>query len=95
MMAQTPARTVGVQSYCFRYFKDLQKVCRLVREIGVDSIELCGVHADFNDPAKFADVVAQLSEAGIRIVSLGVQTFTGDAAKERKWFECARRRGPS
>lgn len=92
-MATTPARNVGVQSYCFRHFKDNREVCRLIRQIGLDSVEICGVHADFNDPAAFKDVVALYSDAGIRIVSLGVQTFVGDTDRERKWFQCAHAAG--
>ncbi len=47
----------GVQSYCFRNFKNNADVAQKVREIGVDKIELCGVHADFNQPSAFKDVV--------------------------------------
>jgi sugar phosphate isomerase/epimerase len=78
----------GVQSYCFRDFKDNAEVAKKVREIGVDKLELCGVHADFNKPSAFKDVVQIYRDAGISLVSLGVQTFTG-AAGERDWFECA------
>ncbi|MGA3067675.1 MAG: sugar phosphate isomerase/epimerase family protein [Tepidisphaeraceae bacterium] len=88
-MKTTPARSVGVQSYCFRHFKDIAEVCKLVRGIGVYSVELCGVHADFADPEKFKATAALCAQSGIRIVSIGVQTFTGDAPRERKWFECA------
>src|ERR1700747_2711530 len=78
----------GVQSYCFRNFKDNADVAKKVREIGVDKIELCGVHADFNKPSAVKDVVKTYTDAGVSIISLGVQTFTG-AASERDWFECA------
>lgn len=90
MPALSPARDFGVQSYCFREFKDNAEVGQLVRKIGVDKLEICGVHADFNDPQSFGKVVDTYKAAGVSIVSLGVQTFTGDAAVERKWFECAK-----
>jgi sugar phosphate isomerase/epimerase len=86
----TAARRVGVQSYCFRHFKENRKVCELVRQIGVDLVEICGVHADFNDPESFKQVMKIYRGAGIRIASLGVQTFVGDVGRERKWFECAK-----
>jgi sugar phosphate isomerase/epimerase len=89
----SPARNVGVQSYCFRNFKENGQVSRLVLGIGVDSVEICGVHADFDDPEGFKKVVALYAEAGVRIVSLGVQTFVGDVARERKWFQCAQAAG--
>ncbi len=84
---------LAVQSYCFRNFKDNRKVIELVRECGLSAIELCGVHADFADPAGFADVAALYRENGIRIVSIGVQTLAGNEAIERNYFECVRAAG--
>lgn len=78
----------GVQSYCFRNFKDNTEVAAKVREIGLDKIEVCGVHADFDDPAAWKDVVNQYADNGVAVVSIGVQTFIGDD-KEKAWFECA------
>lgn len=78
----------GVQSYCFRHFKDNAIVAKKVRGIGLDKIELCGVHADFNTPEAFGDVVSIYQNEGVSIVSLGVQTFEGREL-ERAWFECA------
>jgi len=77
----------GVQSYCFRHFKDNVEVAKKVREIGVDKIEICGVHADFSDPSRFAQEMKIYENAGVSVVSLGVQTFKGEDS-ERAWFEC-------
>ncbi|MDR3709089.1 MAG: sugar phosphate isomerase/epimerase [Capsulimonadaceae bacterium] len=84
---------IGVQSYCFRGFKDNAKVASLVREIGVNAIELCGVHIDFNNESVFDSVIKTYRDAGVQIVSIGVQGFNGDEAKERQWFEFAKRAG--
>ena len=78
----------GVQSYCFRAFKDNAVVARKVREIGLDSIELCGVHADLANLESVKNAVKIYRDAGVSIVSIGVQTFTG-AESERVWFEAA------
>jgi sugar phosphate isomerase/epimerase len=78
----------GVQSYCFREFKKNADVAQKVREIGVSKVEICGVHADFHKPGDFKEVVKTYRDAGIELVSLGVETFVGDA-KERDAFECA------
>jgi sugar phosphate isomerase/epimerase len=78
----------GVQSYCFRYFKENPVVAAKVRGIGLDKIELCGVHAEFDQPEAFGSVVDIYRKAGVSIVSIGVQTFDG-LDHERKWFECA------
>lgn len=89
-MATSPARDFGVQSWCFREFKDNATLAKLVRQIGVDKIEICGVHADFSRPEAFGEVVKTHKDAGVSIVSMGVQTFVGNADVERKWFECAK-----
>jgi sugar phosphate isomerase/epimerase len=78
----------GVQSYCFRQFADNRVVAAKVRECDLDKIELCGVHADFDAPEKFGEVVQIYREAGVGIISIGVQTFGGDD-REKRWFECA------
>lgn len=78
----------GVQSYCFRHFRDNAVVASKVRAIGLNKIEVCGVHSDFSDPVGFETDVKTYTDAGVQIVSIGVQTFSG-ADSERTWFECA------
>ena len=78
----------GVQSYCFREFKNNADVAAKVLEIGLDQVEVCGVHADFHRPSAFKDVVKTYHDASVAIVSLGVEIFVGDE-KERDAFECA------
>ncbi len=82
------ARDFGVQSYCFREVKDNRVVARHVREIGLEKIEVCGVHADFNNQTAWKDVIAQYNDAGVSIISIGVQTFSGND-REEEWFESA------
>ncbi len=84
---------LGVQSYCFRGFKENSKVCELVKEIGVNAIELCGVHLDFTDESQFDAAISAYQDNGVKIVSIGVQGFSGDAAVEEKNFEFTRRAG--
>ena len=84
----SPALDFGVQSYCFRHYKDNQTVAEKVKAIGVDKVELCEVHADFSDPAAFKKVVKIYRDAGVKICSIGVQTFNG-LDSEKSWFECA------
>lgn len=92
-MTSPIADRLGVQSFCFRGFKDNAQVAGMVRELGLERIELCAVHADFNDLNRWKGVLQTYEDAGVRIVSLGVQTFTGDEATERNWFECAKAAG--
>ena len=78
----------GVQSFCFRHFKDNADVAQKVLDIGVQSIEVCAVHADFNNPEGWKDIVKTYNDKGVDIVSIGVQTFTGQDS-DRDFFECA------
>lgn len=78
----------GVQSYCFREFKKNEDVAAKAREIGVDKLEICAVHADFHKPSAFKDVVKIYRDAGVSLISLGVETLEGKE-NERDLFECA------
>jgi len=84
---------LGAQSYCFRHFKENRQVLELLQECGLQRIELCGVHVDFSAESTFDEVIATYREGGVEIVSIGVQRFQGDAAREAKYFEFARRAG--
>ena len=89
----TPARTPGVQSWTFRQAKTTDDLLARLRESGATSLEICGVHADFDKPTLDLTTITTLRSAGIAIRSMGVQTFTGDVAKEKRWFDFARAAG--
>ena len=78
----------GIQSFCFRNFKSNKDVVKKVKEIGLDKIEICEVHADFKDAESWKEVVHLYQNSGVSIISIGVQTFTGDPS-EKLYFECA------
>ncbi|MEM6855298.1 MAG: sugar phosphate isomerase/epimerase [Planctomycetota bacterium] len=84
----SPALDFGVQSWCFRHYKDNATVAEKAKAIGVDAIELCAFHASFDDVEAFKDVVKVYRDADVAIHSMGVQTFEGKDG-ERNWFECA------
>ena len=92
-MAISAARDFGVQSFCFRNFKDNKTVAELTKKIGVNKIELCAIHADFDDVDAFKRVLDIYHKADVEVVSIGVQTFVGDVAREKKWFQCAKAAG--
>src|SRR4051812_48478289 len=83
----------GIQSWCFRSFKTNEEVADLVKECGLSAIELCGIHADFADEKQFAKVVDIYKKKGVRIASIGVQTFGNKPDVERKNFEFAKLAG--
>lgn len=80
--------TLGVQSYCFRNFKDNAQVAQKVKEIGLDRVEVCRVHADFHNVPEWKEAVKVYEGAGVKIVSIGVETFDGDS-KDEAIFESA------
>jgi sugar phosphate isomerase/epimerase len=86
-------QNLGVQSYCFRGFKPLPDLIAQVKAIGINQIELCGVHVDFNNESTFEDAIAPFKTAGIAISSIGVQTFRNDPVAEEKWFRFAKLAG--
>ena len=92
-MTNSAARDFGVQSYCFRHFKDNAQVAEMTKKIGVKKIELCAVHADFDDVDAFKRILDIYHQADVQVVSIGVQTFLGDVGRERKWFQCAKAAG--
>mgnify|MGYP006266977625 CR=1 FL=1 len=79
---------LGIQSFCFRTLKDASELCPVLKDLGLNRLEVCAVHADFNDLPAWEQEVAIYKNHGIDVISIGVQTFTGDEA-ERTWFEAA------
>jgi inosose dehydratase len=78
---------LSVQSFCFRGTKDNAAVAALVGRCGLSAIELCGVHVDFTTPAAFAGAIRAYSDAGVAIVSAGVNGMEADDAKNRPLFQ--------
>lgn len=93
-MSTSPTRDIGVQSFCFRNFKDNVRVAAMVKQLDLDKIEICGIHSDsFADLETWKDAVALYRDAGVEIVSIGVQGFSGDEETERRWCACAQAAG--
>ena len=87
------AEELGVQSFCFRNFKDNARTAELVEECGHSRIELCGVHVDFQDPGTFDRAISAYRAAGVQIVGTGVNGIAGDTPEERNVFEFAKAAG--
>ena len=93
MPALSHARDVGVQSWSFREFKTPEALCGKLKEVGVTATEVCGVQANFDDASQHDAPIAALKKEGMRVFSIGVQTFTGNTAVERQWFDFAKKAG--
>lgn len=86
-------KDLGIQSYCFRGFKENSRVAELLKSCGVNVIELCAVHVDFNDTKKSAAVLETYHNHGVCIEAIGVEGFRGNAAADKKRFDFARHAG--
>ena len=86
-------RPLSVQSFCFREFPDNTRTTELVKEVGLAGIEICGVHTDFMDELAHEPLIKLYSDAGVSIVSIGVNQITGNEAADRKLFEFAKKAG--
>lgn len=84
---------IGVQSYCFREFKDHKTIAQMVREAGLDRIELCAVHVNFDESGSFDEIIGIYQEAGVNIGSIGVERFRNDPKAEMNRFEFAKKAG--
>lgn len=80
------SKKLGIQSWCFRSYKETGKIVEALRQCGVDGIELCGVHIDIHHPE---ETVRQYTDSGIRITAFGVHHFSNDETAARKVFELA------
>jgi sugar phosphate isomerase/epimerase len=78
---------IGIQSWCFREFKTNAEVAKVLKSCGVDNIELCGVHADFNSPEANEEAVATYKDYGVTILSTGVNDLNGEEAHDRPLLE--------
>lgn len=86
-------KDLGIQSYCFRGIKDNAMIAELLKKCGVNVIELCAVHVDFNDEKKSAKVLETYEKHGIRVAAIGVEGFVNKPVSEKKRFEFATRAG--
>ena len=84
-----------MQSFCFRGFASNEEVAAKAREIGLAAVEPCGVHIDFADDSAHDAAIAAYRDAGVRLVSCGVNTIRGDGSGAEGCFRFARRAGLS
>jgi sugar phosphate isomerase/epimerase len=85
--------TLGIQSYCFRGFKDNAKVAELLKQTGLSRIEVCAAHIDFSDESLHEPTIAAYEDAGCKVVSIGVENIDIDSADLRKRFEFCKKAG--
>lgn len=84
---------IAIQSWCFRHFKAVPDFLTQLKDAGVNATELCALHANFNDPSTYSQTKSTFEAAGVKIVAIGVETMTGDPAKDKPKFEFCRALG--
>lgn len=85
--------TVGIQSYTFRNF-NLEQAMQRTADLGLRNVELFRGHLPTNANAQQIDAAkALLRRHNITPIAFGVETFTNDAAANRRLFEFGRNLG--
>jgi inosose dehydratase len=98
--AQAPAAddgfggfTVGIQSYTFRNF-NFEQAMQRIADLGLRNVELFRNHVPLNStPQQLDTIKATLRRLNITPISFGVESFTNNAANNRRTFEFARNLG--
>ncbi len=83
----------AVQSWCFRGFETNQEVAEHTRAIGLAAVELCAKHIDFNNRAGHDAALRTYRDAGVDIVSAGVNTLSDSEPAMRPLFEFVKAAG--
>ena len=84
---------LGLQSYCLRGIKDNDDVAAAVRACGLRRIEVCAVHAAFDDSEGVGTLASRYRENGVPIVSIGVNRIGPDREAAERLFACAKAAG--
>jgi len=80
---------LSVQSYCFRDFKDKAALLGKVKDVGLDAVEICGVHVNFGDKLDEQRYIDLANADSIRTVSSGINGFPKNEDEVEKQFEFA------
>jgi inosose dehydratase len=86
---------MGVQSYCFRNFKSLDEMIKMVKTLNLAHVEIWpdGHLPVGTAPDALKAAVDRVHEAGLTIDACGVVAFKNDEAEARKIFEYAKALG--
>ncbi|HEX7897970.1 MAG TPA: sugar phosphate isomerase/epimerase [Planctomycetota bacterium] len=85
---------MGIQTYSLRAF-DLDKCLEIVKDLGLKHLQFySGKQAKITDDAAAIDALKKkLADAGLKVLSWGVEGFGKDAAANKKKFEFAKAMG--
>lgn len=84
------SREIGVKSYSFRNITDNAEVAKVARRCGVATVDLSGCHVNYDEPDRWAGVIAGYRDAGVRLTGIGVVQAKPEEAWNRRFFEFAK-----
>ena len=85
---------LGIQSYAIREYNTIESACEAMKELGLDTLELCSDQCNFDNKAECEHVLEVCKEYGITISTIGVEEFTArDSEKALNRFEFAKAAG--
>lgn len=85
---------LGLQSWSIRNFKTIDEAADTLVSLGLDTLEICGVHADFNDEKSCAHVLEVCGRKGITLSCMGVEGFSAkNIANAENRFSFAKQAG--
>jgi len=85
-------KELGIKSYCFRDFKDNRTVVKMLKECGVDRLDISGTHFNIHQPETWDEVFQTYSDGGIALIGM-TAGLTDDPAHNRRVFQFAQRAG--
>ena len=85
---------LGIQSYAIREYNTIESACEAMKELGLDTLELCSVQCNFDDKVECSLVLDVCAKNGITISTIGVEGLTArDPEKALARFEFAKAAG--
>ncbi len=85
---------LGIQSYCFRKYKDISGLTDALKQAGLQYVEIWPGHVSFELSRKeINQALNEIQNTGITVSSYGQVTFKNDEETARKAFNFAREAG--
>ena len=84
---------LGCQSWCYRAFKGTSTIAGMLRESGLDTLEICDAHINFFDREQWKKTVEEIRAEGIKISACGICGMNTNEDAMRSLFEFGKEMG--
>lgn len=84
---------LGLKGFCFVNFPDNNDVARMVKECGLNKLDISGCQLNPQETARHAEVIDLYRQAGITLIGGGVYGLDADEDAQRNVFTFAKRAG--